>query len=170
MAVAAGRIEVAVDYADHAASVTRYLISLTRDPGVAEDLAQEAFVRLIGEVDSGRRPTNVRGWLFRVASNLAASRGRHLAVVARHAAGPAPDRLGALLEDEVVGRERTAAINEALARLRDDDREIILLAASGLDGLELAERFGKSPIATRTMLCRARARLREELAVAGFGR
>jgi RNA polymerase sigma-70 factor (ECF subfamily) len=170
MAVAAGRLEVAVDYADHAASVTRYLTSLTRDPGVAEDLAQEAFVRLLDEVDSGRRPNNIKAWLFRVASNLATSRGRHLAVVARHASGPAPDQLGALLEDEVVGREQAAVINDALARLRDDDRLIILLAASGLDGLELAERFGKSPIATRTMLCRARTRLREELAVAGFER
>jgi RNA polymerase sigma-70 factor (ECF subfamily) len=170
MAVAYAQLEVAAAYTTHAASVTRYLTSLTRDRSAAEDLAQEAFVRLLGEVGAGRRPGNVGGWLFRVAANLAASRGRHLAVVAKHAQAlphgdPPPSP-----EDVLAERERSRALNIALARLRPSDREIVLLAAGGFDGAELAARVGKSPVATRTMLCRARGRLREELIAGGFER
>jgi RNA polymerase sigma-70 factor (ECF subfamily) len=166
-------LEVATAYSDHAASVTRYLTGLTRDPAAAEDLAQEAFVRLMGEVEAGRTPRNVGGWLFRVASNLATSRGRHLAVVARRASEAdieELDRGHRSPEDAVVEREGATAIHRALGRLRDADRDVVLLAANGLDGVELAERLGKSEIAARTMLCRARARLRDELAADGFER
>ena len=173
MAVASIHLEVAAAYTDHAAAVTRYLTGLTRDPAAAEDLAQEAFVRLMGEVEAGRSPHNVGGWLFRVASNLATSRGRHLAVVARHAPALAPeetDRTRRSPEDAVVEREGAIALQRALGRLREADREVILLAANGLDGAELARQTGRSEIATRTMLCRARARLREELVSEGFVR
>lgn len=174
MALATMHLEVAAAYSDHSASVTRYLTGLTRDPDTAQDLAQEAFVRLIGEVEAGRTPTNVGGWLFRVAANLAASRGRHLSVVARHAVSQPAEDLDSPIkrspEDAVVGREGVVALQRALARLRESDREIVLLAANGLDGAELAALVGKSEIATRTTLCRARARLRDELAREGFER
>jgi predicted RNA polymerase sigma factor len=54
-------------WADHHAEVYAFLVRTTRDPGVAEDLVQEAFLRLTREVSSGREPTNVRAWLYRVA-------------------------------------------------------------------------------------------------------
>jgi RNA polymerase sigma-70 factor (ECF subfamily) len=171
MAVASMRLEVATAYTDHAASVTRYLTGLTRDPAVAEDLAQEAFLRLMGEVEAGRTPNNVGGWLFRVAANLAASRGRHLSVVSRHTAELAVDEGRGKQrspEEAAIGRERALAIQRVLARLRGPDREILLLAANGLGRADLARHIGKSEIATRTMLCRARARLRDELALDGF--
>ncbi len=168
MAVASANIEVASAYAAHSSSVTRYLTSLIRDPEAAEDLAQEAFIRLIGEVEAGRGPTNVRGWLFRVAANLAASRGRHLAVVTRRAPEIAIRENAAAPDVEVCEMERARAVHAALARVREADREIVMLAAAGFDGSEIAARLGISEIAARTRLCRARARVRDELVSDGF--
>ena len=57
-------------------------------------------------------------------------------------------------------REEQRRIRGALDGLRDHDRQVVLLAASGLSGSELADRMGRSDSATRTLLCRARGRLR----------
>src|SRR3990172_3855539 len=134
MAVDSARLDVASAYAAHATSVTRYLTGLTRDPAVAEDLAHETFIRLIGEVDGGRAPTNVGGWLIRVAANLAARRGRHLAVATRRGPEIGNREREVTLEDVVCEMERASAVHAALAKVRDSDRQIVMLAAAGLDG------------------------------------
>src|SRR6478672_3746546 len=71
-------------YETHLAPLQRRLTAVTRDPAAAEDLAQEAFVRLVVEVRAGRTPDEPGAWLYRVARNLATSRGRRLSVAARN--------------------------------------------------------------------------------------
>jgi DNA-directed RNA polymerase specialized sigma24 family protein len=51
----------------------------------------------------------------------------------------------------------------ALQRLRPDARTAVVMAARGISGREIADTIGRSEAATRTLLCRARIRLREEL-------
>src|SRR3954454_21408976 len=58
------------------AELYNFLRRSTRDEDAAEDLLQEAFLRLTREVDAGRTPEHVRGWLYRVPSTLVISRGR----------------------------------------------------------------------------------------------
>jgi RNA polymerase sigma-70 factor (ECF subfamily) len=141
-----------------------HLRATTRDPEAAADLTQEAFLRLYVEVQAGRTPDDIRAWLFRVAANLATSRGRRGQVAARHA--PALRELDEArsTEDLVLDRERDASLRAGLAGLPARDRDLLLLAASGVTGPELAEHLGRTQLATRTLLCRARARLRERLA------
>jgi DNA-directed RNA polymerase specialized sigma24 family protein len=43
------------------------------------------------------------------------------------------------------------------------ERTALLMAAQGVSGIEIADYLGRSPAATRTMMCRARLRLRAEL-------
>jgi RNA polymerase sigma factor (sigma-70 family) len=158
-------IDPALAYVEHAAELRTYLLRCTRDAGTAEDLTQEAFLRLCGEVQAGRAPDNVRAWLYRVARNLAASRGRHLVVVRRWLDGQArdeplvdaPERL-ALLHD------REDRLETALDALPDPTRRALLMAASGYSGREIAGRISRSEVATRTLLCRGRSRLRVLLA------
>lgn len=172
VAPAAGAIQRTIEEAwqAHERPLFRHLLSLTRDEAAAEDLTQEAFLRYTREVAEGRAPENPGGWLFRVAGNLVTSRGRRRQVADRHApvlAARELDRLERSPEDVVAERERDERIATALAGLRDLDREIILLAAHGYRGPEIAERIGRSQAATRTLLCRARIRLRERLVQAG---
>ena len=65
---------------------------------------------------------------------------------------------------DVVRAERIEALEQALKRLPDDYREVIVLARIvGLSHAEISERMGKEGSATRNLLGRALTRLAEEL-------
>jgi RNA polymerase sigma-70 factor (ECF subfamily) len=153
-------------WTDHGPSLDAYLLSLTRDPAAAEDIAQEAFLRLTREVGDGRIPDNIGGWLHRVATNVAMSRARHNRVVDRYAPTLFDRRVGESPEDEVLRRERDVLIRDALASLSETDRAAVVMAAEGYRGPEIARALARTQAATRTLLCRARTRLRGSLALA----
>jgi RNA polymerase sigma factor (sigma-70 family) len=155
---------VAEAYDEHQREVYSFALHVTRSPEAAEDVAQETFLRLLREAREHRPPDNVRAWLYRVAGNLAISRGRRQSVAQRW--------LGALVRSEVtdvspervaVDRERHEDLEAALAKLPADARVGVLMAAQGFSGREIAASIGRSEQATRTMLCRARIQLRHLL-------
>lgn len=159
---------VQLAYEVHRGPLVRRLTVLTRDADVAEDLAQEAFLRLAREVEAGRTPDDAGAWLHRVAGNLVASRGRHLSVVDRRAGElPRPDA-PASPETLVVEAELNEALASVLAQLSSDDRGALILAAQGYRGPEIAASIGRTAGATRTLLCRARSKVRDRLGLAGF--
>lgn len=143
--------------------VGAHLRAVLRDGSDAEDLHQEAFLRLHAEAAAGRPPANVRAWLHRVANNLAMSRGRHIQVEMRTAPRLRDDDDAAPTDEVVVRRDETRRIRAALACLTEGDREVLLLAAAGHTGPEIALELGRSQVSTRTLLCRARGRLRARL-------
>lgn len=155
-------------WTDHRAPLVRRLTALTRDPDVAEDLAQEAFLRLAREVEAGRAPDDAGAWLHRVAGNLVNSRGRHLTVVDRRAGDLPRPAAPATPEAVVLESETSSALKAALDQLSPSDRDALILAAYGYRGPEIAASIGRTPGATRTLLCRARGKMRGRLQIAGF--
>jgi RNA polymerase sigma-70 factor (ECF subfamily) len=155
-------------YRSHHAALVRRLTAICRDAAAAEDLAQEAFLRLARETAAGRSPDDGAAWLYRVGANLATSRGRRLALADRHRAAlvepPTPKRP----EEDVRESERNEALHTALAELPPVDRRAVLLAAHGYPGPEIARLLDRSPGATRMLLWRARTRLRAALTAGGF--
>jgi DNA-directed RNA polymerase specialized sigma24 family protein len=63
-------------------------------------------------------------------------------------------------ESELLGRERASTLDAALAALPADARSALLLSAQGFSGEEIATAIGRSHAATRTLLSRARVRVR----------
>ncbi len=151
---------VATAFRDHSASIERLALRSTRDPELAADVTQEAFLRLLLEAREGRFPDNVGGWLYRTSANLIASHARHSAVERRWAPNLArPDE--PIGPDAMVAvREEHRAVIGALASLSGADQAVLAAAARGATGAELARDLGRSPGATRTLLCRARMHLR----------
>lgn len=167
MQVNAGQ-HVEAAFIEHGAAVVRHLTALTRDASAAEDLAQEAFLRLAREIEAGRVPDDAAAWLHRVGTNLAMSRGRHLQVVDRRAGflprPSAPDGP----EQIVVQGELAEAVALVLAQMSGTERRALTLAANGYRGAEIAASLGRTTGATRTLLCRARAKARDRMQLAGF--
>ena len=156
-------------FANHAESVRRALTRCVRDPVAAEDLLQEAFMRLVVEVRAGRIPEHIGPWLHRVGYNLAMSRGRRIAVAERHAAHVARSSVEASPETIALESERDAGLRAALATLGGVDRTALVLASQGYRTMEIARSIGRSDGATRTLLCRARMKLRGVILAADAG-
>jgi RNA polymerase sigma-70 factor, ECF subfamily len=138
-------------------------LSATRDAETAGDLVQEAYLRLVRDVQAGRVPENARAWLYRVVTNLITTRWRRTSVADRFrslfAVSVAPDDP----ERDYLRREAASELHIALRTLSVEARVALLLSAQGLSGREVAESIGRSEAATRTMMCRARLTLRERL-------
>jgi RNA polymerase sigma-70 factor (ECF subfamily) len=151
-----------------APSLRGRLLAMTRDPAIADDLVGEAFLRLAAEMRAGRAPLDPAAWLHRVGSNLVVSRARHATVATRAMPGLLERDVASSPEDAVIERERDLLVRDALATLRVDDRQIVVMAARGYRPEEIANVIGKTGQATRTRLCRARGRLRARLELAGL--
>jgi len=147
-------------YAERRGELLAFLVGMTRDPEAAEDLLQEAFVRLVKEARAGRMPEQPRAWLYRVAANAAIDRGRRGQALARYLPRLLSRDEPEAPEASALRAERDAELHAALAHLSPDRRAALLLAARGFSGAEVAALLGRSELATRALLCRARLELR----------
>ena len=134
-------------------SLFRYLHRLTGDEDVADDIAQEAFVRLL------KQPLpedEVRPWLFTVAMNLVRDRARKNERRQRLLT-TAPDLVSrpALPDQDLERAERIAAVRDVLDRLPERDRQLLLMREEGFKYDEIAAVIGVAPASVGTLIARA---------------
>lgn len=156
--------------------VTRYsrrvfglLYRLTRQADLAEELAQETFLRMVRTIGEYEHVGKFEAWLFRIAANLARDRVRqgvrrgetYSLDVAVEGDAPRAARLSDGEGDPHAALERREASERlavALDRLSEADREILLLRHySELSFREIAEMLG---IPLGTALARAHRALK----------
>ena len=154
----------------HEASIFGLLLAVARDREVAADATQEAFLRLLVEVRKGRYPERPGAWLYRTGVNLVISRARRDAVARRFAPRLLSRDGGSNPEAAALQHERSAAMRDVLETLSPIERAALVMAAQGVTGEEIATSLGKTHGATRTLLSRARVRLRDGLAAGEAGR
>jgi len=156
-------------YLTHAPRLLRGLTAVTRDRSVAEDLMQEAFLRFVVEVRAGRTPDEVGAWLYRVGHNIAMSRGRRMAVSQRRASDIVPRDGAPSPETLILEAERHRGLCDALVELGAVDQRALIMSANGYRSHEIARSIGRTDGATRTLLCRARTKIRGHMLAAGTG-
>jgi RNA polymerase sigma-70 factor (ECF subfamily) len=149
----------------HRPALERYVRSLVRDADEAADIVQETTVRLLIAARADGLPESPGAWMSRVAHNLVVSGARRRQTAEHHAEELLVGDEVRSTEEAILRHERDAEVFRALAAARSDDREAILLAASGYRTREIASRLGRTELATRALLCRARGRMRRSLDV-----
>lgn len=147
-------------YAAYSARVHAFLFRLSGRRDVADDLLQHTFLRLAERGPELRADSDLRAWLFTVARNAYLSQARVLR--------PAGD--DSTLENlsspgaDVEARLLLGDVERALARLRLEDRELLLLVGvEGMEPTQVAFMLAVEPAALRQRLARARSRLLAEL-------
>jgi RNA polymerase sigma-70 factor (ECF subfamily) len=151
---------------------------MVRDRELAEDVAQDTFVKVLGALDSYRPEFKFSSWIFKIASNAAIDhlRRRRLDTLAIEGAPHATDpereeatrlQVAALAEsplEEVEARELGSAIEQAIGKLRPEYRSCIILRhIEGRSYEEIAQTL-EIPLGTvKTYIHRARAELMEAL-------
>ncbi|MEX2583804.1 MAG: sigma-70 family RNA polymerase sigma factor [Gemmatimonadota bacterium] len=152
---------------------------MVRDRELAEDLAQETFVKVFNHIESYNPKYKFSSWIFKIASNLAIDclRKKELNTVSldgsRHARTPdevESSRISVASEDEnpeelLEAKELGEEIEGAIGQLRAEYRTAILLRhVEGRPYEEIAE-IMEVPLGTvKTYIHRARSELRETLA------
>ena len=155
-------------YEEHRSRLYSFLARLSRSRDVAEDLAEETWLRLVASGARLRSDTRLGPWLFTVARNLYYSycRSRALSEAASDGllglwpgGSPRPSPF-----EETAARELERRVERSLAALPATYREALLLVAvEGLTPTEAAGICGLAPEAFRQRLSRARAALEREL-------
>ncbi|SPH17181.1 ECF RNA polymerase sigma factor SigW [Defluviimonas aquaemixtae] len=138
---------------------------MLRDPAEAEDIAQEAMLRLWRAApDWQERGAKVSTWLYRVVSNLATDRLRRRRSVPLDAA-PEPEdgRPGAV--QGLIERDRAAALEAALQDLPERQRQAVVLRhLEGLGNPEIAEIMDVGVEAVESLVARGKRGLAAALA------
>jgi RNA polymerase sigma-70 factor, ECF subfamily len=134
-------------------SVYRYVLRLTGDADVAEDVAQEAFVRLLRQT---LPEDEVRPWLFTVATNLVRDGARKTERRVRLLAGAPPLVTRPMPADEQVEqKESVSAVRIVLDQLPERDRQLLLMREEGFKYEEIARVIGVAPASVGTLIARA---------------
>jgi RNA polymerase sigma-70 factor, ECF subfamily len=155
------------------------LYRMVRDRELAEDLAQETFIKALNAIESYRPEFKFSSWIFKIANNAAIDhlRRRELDTLSLdgspHAETPEAMQatalqIGARQEsplDAVEARELGGAIEAAIGRLRPEYRSCILLRhVEGRAYEEIAEILNLPLGTVKTYIHRARNELRLSLA------
>ena len=143
-------------YERTARPVWAYLVRITGDSQLADDLLQEAYYRFYRAGAAYESESHRRNSLFRIATNLARDSGRRRR---RGIDVPLPEDL----EANISHVERTD-LARALGKLKPLQREILWLAyGQGSSHAEIAEIVGVSSKSIKSLLFRARRKLAELL-------
>jgi RNA polymerase sigma-70 factor (ECF subfamily) len=129
-----------------------------------EDIVQEVFLALFHHLQEGRSRSNLRGWVFRVAHNLALKRraanrardcaGEESCNFADECSDPSPSP-----EEQLLLSERQANLLAAVRALSQADQWCLQLRAEGLRYREISEVLGVSLGSVSNSLARSLARL-----------
>jgi RNA polymerase sigma-70 factor (ECF subfamily) len=139
----------------------------------AMDIAQEAFLRLWKQWESGEQITNPRAWLLRVARNLAEDHAK--SAFRRNGTSPPAAMNDVRADDpqpiEALERAETfAQIRDVMGQMPEADREILTLRyALDYNTNEIADLLAINATAVHMRLSRARQRLAERLKAEGVG-
>ena len=147
----------------HHAAVFDYLSRVTGDRAAAEDLVQDVFVRILKYRGTYRDDGSFETWLFRIARNARADyfRKRTVSAPLDDDALEQPEPSPGPMRQLEAQRDRER-LRHALLRLRDDRRELIVLARyRGLKHEQIAEILGIEVGAVKVRLHRAMRELRE---------
>ena len=121
----------------------RYVQSFGINAEETEDIVQDAFLALFRHLSLERDDSNLRGWLFQVAHNLALKKRdstlkrhvvAHQAAAVRWCADPAPDP-----EERLIRHERGRRLRAVFDALPERERRCLYLRAEGLTYRDIAQ-------------------------------
>jgi RNA polymerase sigma-70 factor (ECF subfamily) len=156
--------------------MVHFLFRMVRSQAVAEELAQEVFLRVYRSRESYRAEAKFTTWLYRIATNLAVNHARDTKHeraaqnvyldVADEETGTTPEVADAkpTVEQRMLRDERMAAIRKHVMALPERQRMAVLMHKyQGLDYRQIGEVLKLSESATKSLLFRAYQTLRDKL-------
>lgn len=143
--------------------VYRYLVSVSRDKNLAEELTQETFFKALKRIDSFRGESSVQSWLCQIGKNCYLD---HLRRQSRFSHQNQNDQKSDKknLEENLVDKESAWEIVEKIHNIKEPYKEVLYLRIFGeVSFREIGALFSKSESWAKMTYLRARRKIREEL-------
>jgi RNA polymerase sigma-70 factor, ECF subfamily len=149
----------------YSALLFRVAHSVLRSRAEAEDVVQDAFVRVVERRSSLPDVRDMRVWLIRITWNLAIDRRRRVRPEQMDEGFAEGLVASSVPADQALDEaQRMKAVLREVERLPKAERHVLLLSSlEELGTAEMAKVLGRSESAVRALLFRARTRLRERL-------
>ena len=160
----------------HYRAIIHFLFRMVHNQAVAEEMAQEVFLRVYRSRESYRAEAKFTTWLYRIATNLAVNHARDTRYERSaqtvyldqpdEESGTTPDVADddPNAEQNMLRDERMAAIRQHVMALPDRQRMAVLMHKyQGMDYRQIGEVLKLSESATKSLLFRAYQTLRDKL-------
>ena len=143
--------------------VYRYILSLSGNPHIAEEITQEAFFKALRSLEQFRGDCSLKSWLCTIARNLWISEQRKkktqpvedAEMLSSPEEGP---------EESIMRRDESMRVHRLLHHLDEPYREVFTLRTLGqLSFRDIGELFGKSDNWACVIYHRARAKIMQKL-------
>ena len=147
-------------YRQHAQTVYKFLLSQTRDPGLAEELTQETFYQAVRSIDRFDGTCKVSVWLCQIAKHLwyqqLRKQKREVPLSEEGIDVPLPSA-----EEETLDRAGRLDLLRQVHGLPEPHREVVYLRAFGaLSFREIGDVLGKTETWARVTFYRGKEKLR----------
>lgn len=148
-------------FQQHYSLVVRKVLVIVKEQSLAEDIAQEVFVKLYHT--DRKTINNLQGWLAKVSVNTAYN---HIRTEKRHNARKDKQKMYEntdvdSTEDHYMLHEDIDEVHKTLMKLSQRDRDILIMKFSGYSYDEIAKSKGIAKISIGTLLARAKQRFKD---------
>lgn len=122
-------MKFATAYEQSRDAVYGYLVYMTKDTALAEDLSQEVFLRMFLHLDKFRGEASVRTWGLRIARNvfLSYAKKKQPVLLEEQAWEPEADITRNQPEEELLKKEEAEKVRRCLMCLSEQERTVLLL-------------------------------------------
>lgn len=156
--------EVIILFDEFRDRLLRYVLSLGLPVHDGEDVIQEVFLSLFRHLKMGRSRENLRGWIFRVAHNLAlkqrsGAQKQQARITTEEGVTAAQADPAANPEEQLASSQRQRRLQAVMQALPEQDRWCLYLRAEGLRYREIAGVVGISLGAVSNSLAKSMERL-----------
>lgn len=154
-------------YIEYFQTVYAYLLSISHDSILAEELTQETFFKALKKIESFKDGTNAKAWLCQIAKNLFydhSRRAKHNTDFDDAIMEQLVHELSPGIEESLSEKELTVRIHKILHKLDDPYKEVFSLRVFGeLAFSDIGVIFDKSDGWARVTYYRATSKIREEI-------
>ncbi len=151
-------------YIEYKDDLYRYLISITNNPSLSEDIVSETFLTALKSLQKFKGQSSIKTWLFSIA------RYKWYEYLRKNKIGDGLDSMagiylkdGVNIEESLITRETIERIYQLLSQEDERKRDVILMRIQGYSFLEIAEKHNISESSARVLHMRVKNKIREAL-------
>lgn len=154
--------EFGVIYDKYFQDVYRFILSLSRNVEMTEDIIQDTFIKALKNITELRDETKIKPWLFQIAKNT------YLSYISKNIKNISVDEIEIAStnneEINILNKETVKEVRKLLHKMKEPYKEVFYLRVfANLSFKEIAEIFNEKETWARQIFHRSKIMIREEL-------